>query len=152
MPRVATIACAAEAGGEVNPGVELPVILVVEDDVLIRLATAEYLRARNLLVIEAVSADEAIAVLAAGERVDLVFTDVHLPTGMDGFGLARWIEAHCPRVAVLLTSGVAPLAAARIAVAEDVVFIQKPYNLLDVEAHIIRLLGQRRPENGNGQR
>jgi CheY-like chemotaxis protein len=111
--------------------VELPVILVVEDDVLIRLAVAEHLRARNFIVIEAGNAAEAVAVLEAGERVDVVFSDIHLPAGMDGFALARWIETHHPRSALLLTSGVAP--APRGTVGEAIAFVCKPYDLDEVE-------------------
>jgi two-component system, response regulator PdtaR len=54
-------------------------VLVVEDDVLIRLATADRLRERGFVVVEAADAEEAVALLQAQVPVRLVFTDVQLP-------------------------------------------------------------------------
>ncbi|HEX2224313.1 MAG TPA: response regulator, partial [Thermoanaerobaculia bacterium] len=89
-----------------------PTVLVVEDEVLIRLAVAQYLRDCGWVVLEAGDAEEALTILQAADvRVDLVFTDVQMPRALDGFGLARWIRAHRPEVRVLLTSG-APAAMA----------------------------------------
>jgi CheY-like chemotaxis protein len=82
-------------------------ILIVEDEVLIRLDVADYLRGCGYRVIEAGNAPEAIAILQSGRRIDLVFSDVQLPGSMDGFSLARWVRAHQPEVKVILTSGVA---------------------------------------------
>lgn len=89
-------------------GPEVPrTILVVDDEVLIRLEISDYLRDCGFRVIEAAQADEAVAVLSASEPIDLVFTDIHMPGSMDGFGLARWIRDNRPDVKVLLTSGLA---------------------------------------------
>src|SRR5262245_7762736 len=82
-------------------------ILIVEDEVLIRLDVSDYLRACGYRVIEAGNASEAIAILQSGHRIDLVFSDVQLPGSMDGFALARWVRTHQPEVKVILTSGVA---------------------------------------------
>jgi CheY-like chemotaxis protein len=64
-------------------------ILVVEDDVLVRMPIAHYLRDCGYKVVEAANADEAVTVLSHKETViDLVFTDIEMPGALDGFGLA----------------------------------------------------------------
>jgi CheY-like chemotaxis protein len=81
------------------------VVLLVEDEILLRRTTAEYLRLSGFPVIEAPNAEEAIAVFASGKRVDVVFSDVYLSTAMDGLRLARWLHRHHPDIPVMLTSG-----------------------------------------------
>src|SRR4051794_25777084 len=81
----------------------MEIVLLVENEVLIRLAISEYLRECGYRVIEAVSADEAILVLGQEDlAVDLVLSDVAMPGSMDGFGLARWIRKHRNDVDVVL--------------------------------------------------
>ena len=83
-----------------------PVVLLVEDETLLRETTAEYLRLSGFTVVEAANAAEALAAFAAGKSVDVVFSDVRLAVGtMDGFRLARWVHRHHRSVPVLLTSG-----------------------------------------------
>lgn len=82
-------------------------ILVVEDDVLIRLSLAEYLRDCGYRVFEATSMAEAKKVLNADTPVDLVFSDVNLRGKQNGFMLATWIREHHPDTQIMLTSGIA---------------------------------------------
>jgi DNA-binding NtrC family response regulator len=85
-------------------------ILLVEDEVLIRMPLAEYLRECGYRVFEAAGVAEAKAVLASDTPVDLVFTDVNLAGEENGFMLAHWVRQHHPATRVLLTSGVANAA------------------------------------------
>ena len=63
-------------------------ILIVEDEPVIRLNIADYLRVQGFRVVEATSAVEAIAIMQSDVvKVDLVFSDVQTPGDMDGFGL-----------------------------------------------------------------
>ena len=80
-------------------------ILVVEDDVFIRMSAAELLRDYGWDVIEADCADAAVAHLEADTTVALVFSDIQMPGSMDGVGLARWVRDNRPDVRVMLTSG-----------------------------------------------
>lgn len=80
-------------------------ILVVEDEVLIRLAVAEGLRDCGYHVLEASNAADAIVVLNSGTPVDLVFTDVQMPGERDGLDLARWVRRNRPEARILITSG-----------------------------------------------
>ena len=84
-----------------------PTLLVVEDEILIRLAAADYLRERGYRVIEASNASEALSVFAAGQPIELVFSDVDMPGRMNGDALAQWIRQHFPDVKVLLASSTA---------------------------------------------
>jgi CheY-like chemotaxis protein len=87
------------------PSQDRSVVLLVEDEPLVRLVTAELLAESGLRVIEAVNAAEALAVLESGLRVEVVLSDIEMPPGPDGFALARQIRKCWPKVEVLLTSG-----------------------------------------------
>jgi DNA-binding NtrC family response regulator len=78
-------------------------VLVVDDEMWIRLDIAEELRAHGLTVIEAAHAEEARKVLAAVRDIDVVITDVQMPGSMDGIALARFINAHRPATKVIVT-------------------------------------------------
>ena len=118
----------------------LPTILVVEDEVLIRLVIAEYLRECGYRVHEAVSAEEAILILQAPEvSIDIVFSDVEMPGGMDGFGLARWIQAHMPDTQVILTSGAERSADIAGTLCEAGPLMKKPYHTQEVVDRIKQL-------------
>jgi CheY-like chemotaxis protein len=115
-----------------------PVVLVVEDDVLIRAAAAQYLRGATFEVFEAVGVDEALAILRA-KPVRVVFTDVKLAGQRTGVDLMEVVRRDFPDVKVLFTSGVVK--------ADDVAdtgipFVRKPYFLFEVERHIRSLLAQ----------
>ena len=105
-----------------------PVILVAEDEVLVRLAISEHLRACGFTVIEAASAGEVRAVLLSGFEVDLVFSDIQMPGELDGVALAQWLAINDPDIPVVLTSGAASsLAHAAAACAQVKEFVVKPY-------------------------
>ena len=84
-------------------------ILVVEDDPDVRFVTRHLLKALNYTVIEADDGPTALEMLAeldeAGEGVDLVFSDVVMPSGMNGIDLSIAIWGRYPDTPVMLTSG-----------------------------------------------
>jgi DNA-binding NtrC family response regulator len=118
-------------------------VLVVEDDILVRMPIAQYLRDCGYKVIEASNADEAIQVLLHQETlVDVVFSDIDMPGAVDGFGLAKWIRGHRPGLEVLL-AGTVPRA---VESAKDLCEqgpVPKPYEAQVVHNHIRRLLAAR---------
>ena len=122
----------------------LETILVVEDDVLIRMPIAQYLRDCGYRVIEAVNADEAITVLLHRDTVvDIVFSDIEMPGAMDGFGLAKWIREHRPGTEIVLAGTVSR----SVDVAKELCEagpLPKPYEAQAVHDHIRRLLSVRR--------
>jgi DNA-binding NtrC family response regulator len=132
------------AVSESLPGPDAPrknIVLVVEDEVLIRWAIADHLRDAGFGVIEASNAREARDVIASRTVVDIVFTDVHLPGDMDGFELADWIGLHNPHLLVLITSGSPSIWRPERHAGRP--FLSKPYNLVHVEQRLRRLLARR---------
>lgn len=109
------------------PKPERRTILVVDDEVLVRMVIAEELRDRGYAVIEAASADEAAAILRAGMAVDLVFTDVAMPGRLDGLALAELVRADHPTLKIVITSGHLSPGDERRSKADA--FLPKPYLL-----------------------
>ena len=83
-------------------------VLIVEDEVLIRLDLAAHLRADGLVVFEAATADEALIILKSMEPVGLVISDIRMPGGADGLDLLGWLRREQPGVKVILISGYIP--------------------------------------------
>jgi CheY-like chemotaxis protein len=119
---------------------EIHTVLVVEDEMMVRMPIAEYLRDCGYNVVEAGNASEAIAVMNAGDAVNLVFSDIRMPGKMDGFGLAEWFRSHYPNVPVLLTSGYNGGRSLPATSDPAVRFIEKPYSQTQVERRIAALL------------
>jgi CheY-like chemotaxis protein len=105
------------------------VVLVVDDEFLVRTVLCEILRDAGFHVLQAETALDAIAILEQPpqvDHVDLVFSDVKMP-GMDGFELARWVNEHQTDMPVILASGYVGKtnAAAELRCAE---ILKKPFD------------------------
>jgi CheY-like chemotaxis protein len=87
-----------------SPTTSSETILFVEDEALVRMDMAEFLRESGYVVYEAATAKEAIKALQA-KFVDLVLTDINLPDGMNGLELGEWTLSERPDVKVLVTTG-----------------------------------------------
>ena len=119
-------------------------VLVIEDDVVIRLVIAQYLRECGYKVIEAASADEAILVLKESDlKIDIAFTAVEMPGSMDGFGLARWIRQNRMGVEVVMAGSLARAAEAAGDLCESGPMLAKPYEPKHVVDRIRRLMADR---------
>jgi CheY-like chemotaxis protein len=81
------------------------IILIVEDEALVRVDAAEYLRDGGFCVHEATTASEAMDALQSEFTVDLLFTDINLGRGINGIELALWALANLPRLKILVTTG-----------------------------------------------
>ena len=113
-----------------------PVILVVEDEVLVRLAVAQHLRRAGYEVMEARNADEALRLLEKAD-VDAVFSDIAVPGSIDGLQLADWLGKYRPEVGIVLTSGkLHPDGRYRH-------FLGKPYRLADLDLCLAGVLHER---------
>jgi len=122
------------------------VLLIVEDDVLIRAATTSYLRGVGYEVLEAVNVEQAEGILGSRPDVGLVFCDVKLPGERSGFDLLEVIRQDFPLVKVLFASGVIK---AEEAARDGVPFLRKPYILLEVQRRIEALLAPD-PDSASG--
>ncbi len=103
-----------------------PVVLIVEDDFLIRMLAVDIAEDAGLSVLQAADADEAIEILQKHSDIRVVFTDIDMPGSMDGLKLAHAIRNRWPPIQVVLTSGKMRPAAAELP--ERSRFIPKPYN------------------------
>ena len=115
---------ACSRGLDVPTGrVEMPVVLVVEDEILIRELVAEEVEEAGYSVVVAHNADQAIAILEARQDIHLVFTDIDMPGSMDGLKLAAAVRDRWPPVHIIITTGkVRPLE-----IPANALFIPKPY-------------------------
>jgi CheY-like chemotaxis protein len=101
-----------------------PVVLLVEDELLVRLTQVEILRDAEFWVVEAQDADEAFDLLKKRRDISIVLTDVNMPGSIDGFEFARLVRQGWPDVGILVISGkVAPRPGD---LPEGVHFLQKP--------------------------
>jgi CheY-like chemotaxis protein len=102
-------------------------VLVVEDEIFVRMVISDYLRSCGYKVVEAANADEALVVLQHIEiTVDVVFSDIEMPGSMGGFELAKWLRTHRPEVEVILTGNVPRAAEAASELCESGP-LPKPY-------------------------
>src|ERR1700749_3493042 len=83
------------------------IILVVEDEFLLRADTVEFLEEANFVVYQASNADDAITLLEQHLDIQVVFTDIQMPGSMDGLKLAHYVRGRWPPIKLFITSGLA---------------------------------------------
>lgn len=118
-----------------NPSGTPPKLLIVDHDTLERSVVAGYLRECGYQVVEAVSAEEALALLSErADEFDIAFVTVDVPGEMNGFALARWIREHAGATRVLLAATVEKTVKLASNLCENGPHLRKPYepqSLLD---------------------
>jgi CheY-like chemotaxis protein len=82
------------------------IVLVVEDEPIVRACVADLLEQSGFEVMGASTGEEAIDLIAKCQGVGVVVSDVAMPGSIDGFDLARWLDRDRPRIGVVLVSGV----------------------------------------------
>ncbi|WP_312366129.1 response regulator [Ensifer sp.] len=101
-------------------------VLVVEDEVLVRMDIAMSLEDEGFTVFEASNADEAIEILNARSDIRLMFTDIDMPGSIDGLKLAEAVRDRWPPIKIIVTSGHRQLSDDRLPVEGR--FFSKPYD------------------------
>jgi CheY-like chemotaxis protein len=107
-----------------------PVVLIVEDEFLLRMDAVDMIGAAGFEVVEAGNADEAIEILEARPDITVVFTDIQMPGSMDGLKLARAVRGRWPPIKIVATSGRAHIAETDLP--EGGRFLPKPYGPVQV--------------------
>ena len=107
------------------PYPDAPVVLIVEDEFLIRMAAVDAFTEAGFVVFEAEHAAHALLVMAGAAHVHLLFTDINMPGVMDGIGLAERLKASSPGLCLVITSA-APLPDATDHLSAT--FVPKPYH------------------------
>ena len=113
---------------------QTPIVLIVEDEMMLRMRAVDIVEDAGFTSIETTSADEAIEVLESRDDISLLFTDIQMPGSMDGLKLARAVHSRWPHIKIILVSG-------QIAVTDadkptDSKFFPKP---LEVEQMVLEL-------------
>ena len=103
----------------------LPLVLVVEDEFLVRMNAVSLLEEAGFGVVEASSADDAIALLESRKDIRIVFTDINMPGSMDGLRLAHAIRNRWPPIELVLTPGL--MRVPNEDMPERGLFLRKPY-------------------------
>jgi CheY-like chemotaxis protein len=120
-----------------EPSPRRTTVLVVEDEVMVRLLVAEDLRESGFVVIEAANADEALTVLQSSTDIDVMLTDIRMPGARDGLALAAEARAAWPGLKIIIASAFFPRRPRPEIV--DAIFT-KPYDTLQLVRRIRELI------------
>jgi CheY-like chemotaxis protein len=116
-----------------------PVVLIVEDEFLLRMDAAEMIEAAGFEVVEAANADQAIQILEARPDITVIFTDIQMPGSMDGLKLARAVRGRWPPIKIVATSGRPNIGERDLP--EGGRFLPKPYSPVQVTGVLRELTG-----------
>ena len=113
------------SAGTGNKSLENASVLVVDDEVLIRMSAMYIMEEAGYSVVEAANADEALIILENCHGITMVLTDINMPGSMDGLQLSCLIRHRWPLIGLVVTSGRFIARAAQMP--DGVHFISKPY-------------------------
>jgi CheY-like chemotaxis protein len=116
-----------------------PVVLVVEDETLLRWHAVAMIEDAGFDVIEAGNAAEAISVLEARTDIRVIFTDIQMPGSIDGLRLAHLVRNRWPPIKIIATSG--QLRLRDYELPEGGRFLPKPYSVGQITGTLRELLG-----------
>jgi CheY-like chemotaxis protein len=117
-----------------------PVVLVVEDEMLLRMKAVDMVEDAGYISAEAIDADEALAILQARSDIALLFTDVQMPGSMNGLQLAHVVHERWPPIKIILVSGQLKLSGSDIP--QDSRFFGKPLQSDEIVAEMREMLGR----------
>ena len=115
------------------------VVLIVEDEPLVRMLAVEIVEKAGFVALEAADADEAVALLESRPDISLLFTDINMPGSMDGLKLAHAVRDRWPPVKILRVSGQVPPWRADLP--PNSRFIGKPYRAVVMVEELRSLVG-----------
>src|SRR4030081_3330503 len=116
-----------------------PLVLMVEDEFLLRMDAVDMIAAAGFEVLEAGNADEAIEILEARRDITVVFTDIQMPGSMDGLKLARAVRGRWPPIKIVATSGHVHVSETDLP--EGGRFLPKPYSPHQIAGVLRKLIG-----------
>src|SRR5215213_10994030 len=82
-----------------------PNVLVVEDEMMLRMRAVDIVEDAGFNPVEAVNADEALSILESRSDISLLFTDIQMPGSVDGLKLAHAVHKRWPAIKIILVSG-----------------------------------------------
>jgi CheY-like chemotaxis protein len=114
-----------------------PVVLIVEDEFLLRMNAVDMIGAAGFEAVEAANADEAIEILESRLDITVVFTDIQMPGSMDGLKLAQAVRGRWPPIKIVATSGHVNVSETDLP--DGGRFLPKPYSPVEI-VHVLREL------------
>ena len=115
------------------------IVLVVEDEMLLRMKVVDMLEDAGYVPLEAVDADEALTILQSRSDIALMLTDVQMPGSMNGLELAHTVHERWPPIKIILASGQLKLSGSEIPL--DSRFFGKPLQSAEIIAEMQEMLG-----------
>lgn len=119
-----------------------PVVLVVEDDMLLRMRAVDMVKDAGFQSVEAVDAGEAVTILEGRSDIALLFTDIQMPGSMDGLALAHAVHERWPGICIILVSGAINPADIRVPACSR--FFGKPLEGTRMIAEMQEMIGRGR--------
>ena len=116
------------------------IVLVVEDEMMLRMKVVDMVEDAGYIPVEAVDADEAMAVLQSRNDIALMLTDVQMPGSMNGLELAHAVHERWPPIKIILASGQLKLSASEIPL--DSRFFGKPLQSAEIIAEMREMLSR----------
>jgi CheY-like chemotaxis protein len=116
-----------------------PVVLVVEDEPLLRMMAVEVVEEAGFIALEAGNADEAVALMESRSDITLLFSDIDMPGSMDGLKLAHAVRRRWPPIKILLVSGQVRLLPSQLPSSSH--FVGKPYRTAAMVEELRSLVG-----------
>jgi two-component sensor histidine kinase/CheY-like chemotaxis protein len=114
-------------------------VLVVEDEMVLRMRAVDIVEDAGFTAVEAVNADEALSILEERSDIALLFSDIQMPGSMDGLKLAHAVHARWPSIKIILVSGQIKLSDADKPV--DSLFFGKPLVVKQMIAELRAMIG-----------
>src|SRR4051794_13017102 len=119
--------------------IAVPNVLIVEDEMVLRMRAVDIVEDAGFRAVEAVNADQAMSVLESRSDISLLFTDIQMPGSMDGLMLAHAVHTRWPAIKIILVSGqVNPTDAERPA---DSRFFGKPFAVQHMITELQAMVG-----------
>jgi CheY-like chemotaxis protein len=115
------------------------VVLVVEDEMLLRMRAVDMVEDAGYTSVEALDADEAVAILESRSDIALMFTDIQMPGSMDGLKLAHTVHKRWPLIRIILVSG--QLKPANADIPANSRFYGKPLEAKEMIAELQSMIG-----------
>ena len=116
------------------------VVLIVEDETLLRELAVEFVEDAGFVALEAGDAEQAVALLEARSDIAVLFTDINMPGSMDGLKLAHAVYNRWPPVKILIASGQVQPRSSDLP--PNSIFLEKPYRGVALVAGLRSLVGR----------
>ena len=114
-------------------------VLVVEDEMVLRMRAVDIVEDAGFTAVEAVNADEALSILESRSDISLLFSDIQMPGSMDGLKLAHAVHDRWPSIKIILVSGQVKLSDADKPA--DSRFFGKPLEVKQMIAELQEMVG-----------